>query len=69
MFKFYFGLDAVVAKICVCNVCKICSKLSLVLPCHFFLDGDFEELEITPVSSPPELPAQMKQQESPVAGS
>lgn len=32
-------------------------------------DGDFEELEITPVSSPPELPAQMKQQESPVAGS
>jgi len=32
-------------------------------------DNDFEELTITPVSKPPELPPQMKTQESPTAGS
>lgn len=35
----------------------------------YFIDGEFEELEITPVSTPPELPTQMKQQELPAAGS
>jgi len=33
------------------------------------MDGEFEELDITPVSTPPELPTQMKQQELPAAGS
>merc|ERR1712168_72319 len=33
------------------------------------IDGEFEELNIVPVSTPPELPVQMKQQELPAAGS
>ena len=30
-----------------------------------FPDGDFESLEVTPLSSPPELPDVMKPQDSP----
>ena len=33
------------------------------------MDGEFEEVNIVPVSTPPELPVQMKQQELPAAGS
>ena len=33
------------------------------------LEMDFEELNIVPVSLPPELPGTMKPQDSPVAGS
>lgn len=41
-----------------------CNKLSNLETVLGFVDGDFEPLEIAPLSTPPELPDVMKPQDS-----